>query len=236
MDRAQQPQARERILAAAATLIAESGADAASIRDVCTAAGVTAPTVYHHFGDKRGLLDAVAADGFERYLAEKRELRPSPDPVEDLRRGWNRHVEFGIRNPALYGLMYGGARVGPHPAAKEGEQLLRRIVERIDEAKLLSLPVDEAVQTIHAATVGTTLLLITDPDAPGARGLSERSREAVLNATLITRSSGATYGLPAHAEMLLTALSQTVDTPFTFGERAIFLELLSRLTTNPHSE
>jgi AcrR family transcriptional regulator len=60
---------RERILQAAARLLAESGGDPVSTRAVCAAAGVGAPTLYHHFGDKDGLLDAVVAYGFERYLA-----------------------------------------------------------------------------------------------------------------------------------------------------------------------
>jgi AcrR family transcriptional regulator len=222
-------QARERILAAAATLVGEVGIEGTSIRDVCTAAGVTPPTVYHYFGDKRGLLDAVVADGFERYLAEKRRRRPSADPVEDLRRGWHGHVEFGLRNPAFYGLMYGGVRTGRHPAALEGERILRRIVERIAEAGLLRVTVDEAVQTIHAATVGTTILLIGDPDAPGAEGLSERNREAVLDAVLTTRPDADHTGLPAEAEKLVALVAQAPDAPLTHGERGILLELLAKL-------
>ena len=60
---------RERILRAAARLLAESGGAPVSTRAVCAAAGVGAPTLYHHFGDKEGLLDAVVTYGFERYLA-----------------------------------------------------------------------------------------------------------------------------------------------------------------------
>ncbi|MFI6094413.1 TetR/AcrR family transcriptional regulator [Lentzea sp. NPDC051213] len=214
----EQSQVRRRILDAATEL----GVDA-SIRDVCAAAGVTPPTVYHYFGDKKGLLDAVVAEGFERYLAEKRERAESADPVEDLRRGWNGHVEFGLRNPALYGLMYGGARTAPHPAAAEGERILRRIVTRIGEAGLLRMPVDDAVQTIHAATVGTTILLITSPGLPG---LSERTREAVLGSVLV--ATRAESDLATAADTLLVLLAGT-DAPLTPGELAILRELLVRL-------
>ena len=35
-----------------------------------------APTLYHHFfGDKRGLMDAVIDDAFDRYMTQKRGLR-----------------------------------------------------------------------------------------------------------------------------------------------------------------
>src|SRR5918997_166322 len=97
--------ARARILAAAARLIAEAGRDAATTRAVAAAAGVQAPTLYRLFGDKQGLLDAVTAYGFERYLAEKKTLVPSDDPVADLKRGWDNHVEFGLTHPAFYVLM-----------------------------------------------------------------------------------------------------------------------------------
>lgn len=215
---------RERILAAAIGLVDATGVEGASIRDVCAAAGVTPPTVYHHFGDKKGLLDAVVAAGFERYLNEKRDRAPSADPVEDLRRGWNGHVEFGLRNPALYGLMYGGARTIQHPAAAEGERILRGIVARIDAAGLLTMPVDDAVHTIHAATIGTTILLITSPDL---MGLSDRTREAVLGSILVgTR----TEGLAGAAGTLLASLART-DVPLTPGELGIFRELLVRLAS-----
>lgn len=214
---------RNRILAAAIDLVDKAGVEGASIRDVCAVASVTPPTVYHHFGDKKGLLDAVVAAGFERYLEEKRDRAPSADPVEDLCRGWNGHVEFGLRNPALYGLMYGGARTTQHPASQEGERILRRIVTRIGEAGLLSMAVDDAVQTIHAATVGTTILLIANP---GLQGASERTREAVFGSVLVARA-GETE-LSSAARALLAQLAKG-DLPLTPGELGILRELLVRL-------
>ena len=50
---------RTRILETAAGLLAQSADADVSTRAVCDAAGVTAPTLYHHFGDKDGLLAAV---------------------------------------------------------------------------------------------------------------------------------------------------------------------------------
>ncbi|MFC7739831.1 TetR/AcrR family transcriptional regulator [Nocardiopsis composta] len=101
------PEPRRRILEAAAGLLAEGGPEAASTRAVAAAAGVQAPTLYRLFGDKQGLLEALAAHGFERYLADKQELGATDDPVADLRRGWDLHVDFGLARPALYVLMYG---------------------------------------------------------------------------------------------------------------------------------
>ena len=55
---------KTRILEAASELLARS-ADA----DI---SGVTAPTLYHHFGDKEGLLAAVVDFGWATFLESKR--------------------------------------------------------------------------------------------------------------------------------------------------------------------
>jgi hypothetical protein len=54
----------------------------------------------------------VAAHGFQTYLDDKTDLKPSDDPVEDLRAGWDLHVGFGPAHPAIYSLMYGYPRPG----------------------------------------------------------------------------------------------------------------------------
>jgi AcrR family transcriptional regulator len=60
---------RRALLSAAAAEIAESGPAAMSVRRVAARAGVTHTAAAHHFGDKRGLLTALAAEG-HRALAE----------------------------------------------------------------------------------------------------------------------------------------------------------------------
>ncbi len=50
---------RSRLLRCALDLFAEHGYDAVGVQRVVAAAGVTKPTLYHHFGNKRGLLDAL---------------------------------------------------------------------------------------------------------------------------------------------------------------------------------
>src|SRR6478609_4523574 len=61
--------------------------------------------------------DAVTEHGFATYLAEKQDRAPGADPVEALRTGWDRHVEFGLLNPGVHSLMYGDPRPGVRSAA-----------------------------------------------------------------------------------------------------------------------
>ena len=57
------------LLEAAVEAIEEVGPAALSLRDLARRAGVSHAAPAHHFGDKAGLLTAVAADGFRRLAA-----------------------------------------------------------------------------------------------------------------------------------------------------------------------
>ena len=69
------------------------------------AAGVQAPTIYRLFGDKDGLLDALAEHVFSAYVAGKAPSATTDDPVADLRAGWDTHIGFGLANPELFALL-----------------------------------------------------------------------------------------------------------------------------------
>jgi TetR/AcrR family transcriptional regulator len=60
---------RERLLDEALTLFSQKGYAATGIRDILQAAGVTQPTLYHHFADKASLLQAL----IERHYGESQE-------------------------------------------------------------------------------------------------------------------------------------------------------------------
>ncbi|WP_433272080.1 TetR/AcrR family transcriptional regulator [Actinosynnema sp. CS-041913] len=222
---------RERIIAAAAELLADGGIEAVSTRAVAAAAGVQAPALYRLFGDKQGLLDAVAAHGFERYLGTKRTLPPSDDPVDDLRRGWDSHVEFGVSHPAFYVLMYGVPQPGRRPAAAEdAHRILLGMLERVAEAGRLRVPVETAASIVHAAGTGVTLSLIGDPSKQGDPELSARTREMVLAAITNDEQPRLDASLTARALALDTALNRQPH-PLTPTEAALLRDWLQRLAT-----
>ena len=53
---------RANLLACALELLADRGYDAVGVQEIVDAAGITKPTLYHYFGSKRGLLDALLAE------------------------------------------------------------------------------------------------------------------------------------------------------------------------------
>ena len=61
---------RTNLLDCALNLFAARGYDAVGVQEIVEAAGVTKPTLYHYFVNKRGLLDVLLQSGFERLLDE----------------------------------------------------------------------------------------------------------------------------------------------------------------------
>lgn len=219
---------RERIVAAAAALLDEGGREAVSTRAVSAAASVQAPTIYRIFGDKQGLLDAVATHGFQAYLEQKTGQTATGDPVEDLRTGWDTHVEFGLANPALYSLIYGEPRPGvTTPAAAAAAKLLAQRIRRVAEAGRLRVSEERAAHVLHSAGAGTTLTLIAEP--PGRRDMtvSTLTREAVL-AAITTDTPAADSPGPVSAAVALRAALPSTDA-LTAHERALLTEWLDRI-------
>src|SRR5207237_1131877 len=90
---------RRASLAAAETLLARGGEAGLSIRELCARASVTPPTVYHHFGDKGALVDRLVDECFAEFDRTFTRRRPPADPVEALRWGFARYVEYGLAHP-----------------------------------------------------------------------------------------------------------------------------------------
>jgi AcrR family transcriptional regulator len=57
----------ERILTTALDLFAMKGYDATAVREICEAAGITKPTLYHFFGSKDGVFNALVTGAFEEF-------------------------------------------------------------------------------------------------------------------------------------------------------------------------
>jgi AcrR family transcriptional regulator len=222
---------RDRIVEAAATLLTDGGREAVSTRAVSAAAGVQAPAIYRIFGDKQGLLDAVASNGFAAYLRDKSALGHTDDPVEDLRHGWDLHVGFGVAHPAFYTLIYGEPRPGAEsPAAAAAAAVLAGQIRRIAEAGRLRVSEERAAQLVHAAGCGTTLTLIATAEDRRDPALSHLSREAILAAiTTDAPVSAGDTGAAGRAVALRAALPRT--TALSDAERALLTEWLDRLSS-----
>lgn len=225
--------ARDRLLAAAAELLDAAQGAPVSTRAICDRAGVRAPTLYHHFGNKQGLMDAVVEFGLGQYVP----AADSGDVVADLRRGWDQHVRYGLDHPAFYALLYGRIAPGrPCQVTAVAQRQLLVLLERLDgQGLLLTAPAD-AAQQIVAANVGITLQLIAQPEGTADLELSRALRETVLAGVIAAPAlgrTGAARGAGVVAEAagaLATALAEAGDNAgLSTGERALLAEWLGRL-------
>ncbi|MET8348779.1 MULTISPECIES: TetR/AcrR family transcriptional regulator [unclassified Micromonospora] len=91
---------RRALLAAAVEAIEEVGPVALSLRDLARRAGVSHAAPAHHFGDKAGLLTALAAQGFD-LLAQA--LTATAD---DLLDAGVAYVDFAVRHRAHFEVMF----------------------------------------------------------------------------------------------------------------------------------
>jgi TetR/AcrR family transcriptional regulator len=78
-----QTNSAERILTTALDLFAKKGYDATAVREICEAAGITKPTLYHFFGSKDGVFQALVCTGFQQYRAIVDAAMSSPGSFED---------------------------------------------------------------------------------------------------------------------------------------------------------
>src|SRR5437879_12395612 len=192
MSPGRRPDARTRIVRAATGLLATGGRNAVTTRAVSAAAGVQPPTIYRHFGDMQGLFEAVARDTLATYAREKASRPPTNDPVEDLRRAWDRHVAFGLAHPDVFALLYSAPSVAAfRPVIYEGVALLQGLVARVAEAGRLRVDVANATGLIHAAGTGITITLAATPPEERDPRLSETMREALLTAITVPASAEA---------------------------------------------
>ncbi|MGQ0566656.1 MAG: TetR/AcrR family transcriptional regulator [Gemmobacter sp.] len=103
---------RAALLAAAEAELAASGIEAFSLRQVARRAGVSHAAPAHHFGDVQGVLTALAAEGYRRFLAVQaaHEAQADPAPRSQLVAAGVGYVAFAMERPALFRLLFGSKR------------------------------------------------------------------------------------------------------------------------------
>lgn len=228
---------KTRLLNAAAQLLAKSAGGPVSTRQITELAGVTAPTLYHHFGDKDGLFNAVVDAGFEEYVLSERNVAPTGQPFEDVRRMWDNHLQFGLDRPQLYSVMFGNFRPGARSVrVAEAEAFMGEMLERAALAGQLSVPPREAARSILAANVGVTMMLISEPEEDRNFDLSIMTREAVISAVSSkaalegSASPVVSPSVVVAAIALNAALESSHPEQLSSTELKMFLEWLDRIS------
>lgn len=176
---------REKILSVTAKIIEKEGLDAASIRNVCDKAGVKAPTVYHYFKDKDGLIDAVIGLAYEKYIRAHDAYVANESPLKALVKSWDIFFEFVEQNTELY-----HAIVMAHlrqRIPKEGVGLFMSITElfkKLEEEKKLKFHYYTSSQIFYSTAYGLALVYVSQDKNEKLRKTIQRTRDLCIEGLL----------------------------------------------------
>ena len=92
----------DRILKNALELFSEKGYEATSVREICEAAEITKPTLYHFYGSKEGVYRALVEGALERFREEMTEALAGGGSLRDqLTRTARAYLDGALRQPDL---------------------------------------------------------------------------------------------------------------------------------------
>jgi AcrR family transcriptional regulator len=118
----------------AARLFADRGFDATSVREIVEAAGVTKPTLYYHFGSKRGLAEALLTRPMTVFVASLQDrVEQEADPVQLLRELFATQIAFLAEEPDrarfLYAICFGPQNSGLQDEMYRFGEAMDRVTE-----------------------------------------------------------------------------------------------------------
>ncbi|MDX2001983.1 MAG: TetR/AcrR family transcriptional regulator [Chitinophagales bacterium] len=97
---------RELILDAATQMFLEDGYDKTSVRNIAEKIEYSPATIYLYFKDKDELFFAIHEIGFQKLLSQMETTRAIINPLERLRQIGVIYLEFALKNPEYYDLMF----------------------------------------------------------------------------------------------------------------------------------
>jgi AcrR family transcriptional regulator len=131
---------RERILAVARELFVTEGYEAVSMRKIADRLEYSPTAIYLHFKDKEALIRELCDRDFLALAHEMQAIAAVADPIERLRAVGTAYLEFGLRYPNHYRLMF----MTQHPPHRPEDSAIHRGNPDEDAYALLQTTVREA--------------------------------------------------------------------------------------------
>jgi AcrR family transcriptional regulator len=190
---------REELVRCGKVMLEQVGLADLSLRQIAAEVGVSQVAPKHHFGNKEGLLAAIAASGF-RDLTEYRfsKIKPQMNAEQRFRSLLASYVQFAMQNPALFHLMFAPHFKTPqlhaelNDAASQSYQIvLRAAGEFLAEIEgSAGLSADEAARIAWMCMHGVATLLVENRFNPV--GAARTGREQLIGRTIDVVFSGLT--------------------------------------------
>jgi AcrR family transcriptional regulator len=203
---------RNALVEAAVALVTRHGVEAFSLREAAREVGVSPAAAYRHFEDKAALLTAVATEGMwrmaawmERALARLPEKAGTPaHAAASLLAVGEAYVEFAVRHPAHFRVMYGpwcphadpsGRPGGPPPAARDPFQILVDVLDGLVSSGAIGAAARQGAEVTAWSVVHGLSGLLVDGALPLEP--AERSQAVALMGRTILAGLGCPPGLLA---------------------------------------
>lgn len=189
---------RSRFISETTRLMRERGVDQVSTRQICDAVGVTAPSLYHHFGDLQGLQHSALEYAYNRFMESWREKSVSPDPITRIRNGWDAQIAFCRDEPTLYSIIATQNATGTmHEHIQVAHRRLVNDFRQVHELHSLRYPPETAAQVFSASCLGAAAMLVLQGEfMPRIDALSDIMREDALASILGGSVDRCWQGLP----------------------------------------
>jgi AcrR family transcriptional regulator len=180
-------EARRSILDAAERLLVEEGHHRFSMRRLAQRCGYTAPTLYHYFEDKSGLLDALLEERFRRLLEQLRRVPSGGDPLSYARELIVAFIRFGLTHPTHYLLLTlprDPQKPRPPSAEKAMELMAAPLLQLDPVGRLSDHDLQCARQSMRALIHGLVSLMNAYPEEDWDSELPQHAVDAMLRGLL----------------------------------------------------
>lgn len=164
---------RAEILGAAERIFVAEGYEGATIRKIADEVGVSSTCLYMHFRDKDQILLEICTSALEELLAGHTEIAARPiDPVERVRMMLSAYVDFALRHPNAYRLVFCSSPLAASLQKQTvtmdlGDQCYQKfsgtVTEIAAQGRLKTGDPRTVQQALWAACHGLVAFLITKP-------------------------------------------------------------------------
>ena len=200
------------LLAAAERIVDTDGLEALSLRKLAEAASTTTRAVYSLFGNKEGLIVALAGRAFDLLGGEVQALPTTADPARDLVEAGVTFRRFALDHPSLFRLALqqtlapAELSAQSRPAAANAMRELKARIGRLEAAGSLGArSVDTAACEFHALCEGLAAVELRDALSADPERVWRDALHALVNGFAIKRSSPAA---PQDARRYLSSLER----------------------------
>ena len=165
---------RREILDSAREIFINDGYDRFSMRKLAEKIDYSPTTIYIYFKNKDDLLFAICEEFFADFFAELNRIRSvSQDPIETLRQAYLYLIEFGLKNPNQYKVIfftksvYGTMRelVEKESMARNTHLVFKEMIrDCIKAGRLRELDEDVIAPALATASHGLVTMILYRPD------------------------------------------------------------------------